>query len=485
MGKILRFHAFRWLTHVMFLVLFIYVFLGFFVYLPSIPKGKTVKFVAAETDRKAPMIKKATGGGGMRLYGNKHTNNSSDENNLDVVPVQRVSPSSKNSASSVGVRLLSGHLKEDRFNSAMILHQEFNKVVKESSEYKTFFQGKTRELNNSECSTRETTSPSSTHQIMSQIVELPDDEYLQNCSTIFTPRPLPTYSYSPKYLIQVRELCPTDGPYVLVVVPSVHDHTKEREFIRNTWGSPAYGVRMWPGAESMDKSVKLVFFLGVGRSWNRSAVWTESRLYGDIVMADLVDSYRNLSLKMGAVLHWSATFCPGARHLLKVDEDTVVNLPALVKLLEMLRHKAPFVLGHQHYSKKPLVVRTGMWAVGRVAYPLPYFPRYMYGHCYVISGDVVRDLLHAHRHIPLIPVEDAFLTGILAKTVGALRLHSNRFVSQLPNKSFYNRCDVFLGKDISQTGLKNTMETIWELFRSGKCFTQTRNSTGRLSTVVT
>lgn len=476
MGKIAGLPTLPCLRYVMFLVVLINVFFVFFFYISSLQKREL--FGATVVARAAPKTNAMMGNGGMPWYRNNTVDKPSIENELDVVPAKRVSPS-ENSSSSSGVR----YSEQDPVFTARKLHQEYNKTVKNSSGYNTVSQRKTQKLENSKGSTQGTTTLPSTDGVTSQIFEFHDDDYFQNYSSVFSPRPVPVNSYIPQYLLQVREPCPPDGPYVLVVVPSVHDHAKEREFIRNTWGRPAaYGHKTWPG-EPLKKSVKLVFFLGVRDDWNRStaaaaaeAVETESRLYGDIVVADLVDSYRNLSVKMGAVLHWTATHCPDAGHLLKVDEDTVVNLPALVTLLEALPRggiqPAAFVLGHRHYYDKPTVVRSGRWAVGRDAYPLHHFPRYLYGHCYVISGEAVADFLHAYRHTPLIPVEDAYLTGVLARSVGVHRLHSDRFVPLLPRQDLYNRCDVLEGKHISQTGVKPmvVMETVWELFRSGACF---------------
>jgi hypothetical protein len=63
----------------------------------------------------------------------------------------------------------------------------------------------------------------------------------------------------------------------------------------------------------------------------------------------------------------------------------------------------------------PISVRTGKWAVDFTSYPLPFFPRYVFGHSYVISSDVIADIVNASRFLPFVPVEDAFVTGSLAK----------------------------------------------------------------------
>ena len=63
----------------------------------------------------------------------------------------------------------------------------------------------------------------------------------------------------------------------------------------------------------------------------------ESSKYHDVVAADFVDSYRNLTLKMMVGLKWVSRFCPHSRFVLKCDLDTFVNLPLLTRILPSIR----------------------------------------------------------------------------------------------------------------------------------------------------
>ena len=55
---------------------------------------------------------------------------------------------------------------------------------------------------------------------------------------------------------------------------------------------------------------------------------SEASLHGDILQADFLDSYHNLTLKSVAMLRWFSTVCPSSRgsaapprYLLKTDDD--------------------------------------------------------------------------------------------------------------------------------------------------------------------
>nr|KAG5712162.1 hypothetical protein BaRGS_014512 [Batillaria attramentaria] len=252
-------------------------------------------------------------------------------------------------------------------------------------------------------------------QVILGLADFPDEEYLVQNESLFVPRETVVNSYTPEYIIQAQELCEADGPFLLVAVPSIRNHTIRRKAIRKTWAGPGYGSP-WP-RKTLRHSVKVVFFFGTGVEGDKDVkLEAEAKLYGDIVQADFVDTYRNLTLKMAAVLHWTANHCPGARHVIKVDEDTIVNLPLLVDVLELVSaHQGRYVMGYKHLSKQPIVIREGRWKVDEDAYPLSVFPNYLYGHSYVISGDAVQELLSAYQRMPSVPTEDAFFTGILAK----------------------------------------------------------------------
>ena len=176
--------------------------------------------------------------------------------------------------------------------------------------------------------------------------------------------------------------------------------------------------------------------------------------------------------------------------IIKVDQDTFVNLPLLLDALSLFSlgrssggsgggsgngngsgngsgSGSGFVLGHKHTRPVPPVSRSGKWQVRREDYRLPKFPRYVYGHSYVISGDAVRVLRHAAQRMPLVPNEDAYVTGVLAKSANVSRVDCQRFAAvwQL------SRCSLVNGTDVSQTGFGSSAQLLrmWDMIKSGKC----------------
>ena len=284
-------------------------------------------------------------------------------------------------------------------------------------------------------------------------------------SAYFRPRPEVVNPLKTDYIIDPAGVCrgPEGAPYVLVMIPSLSYHTAVRQTIRHTWGSVVRAP--WPGTRNLPR-LKIVFVFGRTRMEEEGAVLAaESREHGDVLYVDFLDSYRNLTYKSLTSLHWASTRCAGARFFMKVDEDTFVNVPYLMDFLRYHeRDVRRAVMGYA--ISRPVSVRTGKWAVGFDAYPLPVFPRYVFGHSYVITSDLIRELVDASRTIPFIPVEDALVTGVLAHAVNATRLHNPMFA--LARRS--HTCAVVRNVKLTLTMISPAShEQLWDAVVKGEC----------------
>ena len=77
--------------------------------------------------------------------------------------------------------------------------------------------------------------------------------------------------------------------------------------------------------------------------------------------------------------------------------------------------EAGAIYGHAYLHSA--VAREGRWGVARALYPLPLYPAYVSGTGYVLDVHGARRVLRAARHVPLVPIEDAFFTGILPQVI--------------------------------------------------------------------
>jgi len=90
-----------------------------------------------------------------------------------------------------------------------------------------------------------------------------------------------------------------------------------------------------------------------------------------------MDDYKNLTYKNVMGLQWAVEFCPQAQMLIKIDDDTAINLPGLLQIAPpMLIDGA--LLGRVMNGTKPLR-QNSKWRVSRKEWPKRRYPPYILG----------------------------------------------------------------------------------------------------------
>lgn len=229
------------------------------------------------------------------------------------------------------------------------------------------------------------------------------------------------------FVLNKPEACSRSPPFlVVVIVCSAVENLALREAIRQTWGS------LPPSSEP---EIKILFLLGRRRGSNSTttttvdddaAVEAEDARYGDVIQADFVDSYANLTLKSMTMLRWMTAYCASAKFLLKSDDDTFVNTPLLLNDLRKTVHSR-FIMGNIIALAKPVRRPDAKWYTSLSAFNRTVYPTYVSGAAYVVSGDVIADLYSAGSTLPLFWIEDVYVTGLLARTVRLQHIFNGKF----------------------------------------------------------
>lgn len=293
---------------------------------------------------------------------------------------------------------------------------------------------------------------------IAQVVRLRRED---NERRYYTPRKTRVNPIDTDFLINGAQICSTDAKYmtILMIVPSIPSHRFVREAIRSTYGS--YAKRQFQiERKAIDVTIRLLFLVGRdGYSESDRIVRNESRKYGDIVYADFKESYRNLTRKMLIALKWVSVYCSDVDFVMKVDEDVFVNVPQLAAEL----HNRPYGIKGSVYGNinlNSIVHRKGKWAVSRDEFPLTHYPSYASGNSYVISGNMIPRMFMISEYMPYMPIEDAFITGCLARIVDAK-------VLSVPGFTFWDDmvpipCLFVKEKRISATKVTTTiMSKLW------------------------
>lgn len=145
--------------------------------------------------------------------------------------------------------------------------------------------------------------------------------------------------------------CNGSSPFVLALVHSAPRNTYSRDVIRRTWG----------------RSVRVLFLIGE----TDVPLEAEERRHNDLIRGSFVDSYRNLTYKHTMGLKWISSKCPGARYILKTDDDVFVNADELNRwLLGVSPHGAKNLIAC-NVERTALVKRSfrSKWRVTLEEYP--------------------------------------------------------------------------------------------------------------------
>lgn len=265
--------------------------------------------------------------------------------------------------------------------------------------------------------------------------------YSQVNLTDATVNPIPSL-VTWRYDLSHRVICNGTEPFMLNMVPSAITNFKQRTYIRNTWADKA----LYPYTR-----MRTVFVLG--KTLNATLqvlVEKEMQTYDDIIQSNFIDSYRNLTYKTMSWLSWVRDWCPEVPFVVKTDDDVLVNPFHLKKYLanELEKNAAPSdIYGRVRAKNKPM--RKGKWNVTKEEYKLDYYPPFVLGPAYVVSGNAVDRLLQYAAHTPFLWLEDVYMTGLVAAAAGVNRVQAERtlYTKKLSRQLYSSQVAFLLGAD--------------------------------------
>ena len=150
----------------------------------------------------------------------------------------------------------------------------------------------------------------------------------------------------------------------------------------------------------------------------------EKSKHGDIIQGDFLDSYNNLTLKSLALLDrinracevdGQEDECPD--FVLKSDDDMYVNLASLLGVVAAYQPEDKVLLGDLICGAKPCLSSKSKYYVPHNKFANTTYPPYL-GTAYLMSRDTLMELHRAAQHTRTFPMEDVFVTGILAGISG-------------------------------------------------------------------
>ena len=204
---------------------------------------------------------------------------------------------------------------------------------------------------------------------------------------------------------------------LLVLVMSKSENSLWRNIIRKSWGS-------------YKNQIVLMFILGQAPTMQKQLeIKLENSEFQDIIQTDYFDTWENLKLKSFALIKWAHDHCNNTNFVMKIDEDTFASLDTIVEYLDATEHRSNTIFGYKWHLKP--VIRDPTW----IKYYLSYdeydvyeYMDHMDGSAYVLTYDILDDILYLGLTYPITRVGDSVLiTGFLAEALGVHLEHNEGF----------------------------------------------------------
>jgi hypothetical protein len=222
-----------------------------------------------------------------------------------------------------------------------------------------------------------------------------------------------------KFIIN-NDICNVTPIALVTIVHTALGNKEARDIIRTTWGS----------ASVPEATFKLVFLLGATAEQElQSSIAKENDQHQDMVQGDFLDTYRNLSYKniMGNL--WVSQFCEQANFVVKTDDDQYVDLYEVLVLtrryynsLEYIKDRfllCPVLRGN------PILRDPGIkWFVsdGEIPTEVEFYPNHCTGWLHIASPGTSRALAEAATRVSFFWIDDAWVTGYIARHLNITHL---------------------------------------------------------------
>lgn len=234
-----------------------------------------------------------------------------------------------------------------------------------------------------------------------------------------------------RYVLLNEEPCQENS--VIFIITSYFGNTDVRKSIRE-----AFNVE-----KDTQLNIRTVFLLGVApndKYTTQNAVEQENLKFKDIIQGGFVEAYRNLTYKHIMGLKWASTYCSEAKYVIKMDDDTVVNLQRLEDILNSLKlvNTPKFIAGYKLTKMKPIRDSSNKWFVTLDEYPGNSYPTFLSGWFYITTPTIAKEIATLANYKRYFWIDDLFVTGILAHDLKVLLVDLSRYF--VANSEFMQCC---------------------------------------------
>lgn len=224
-----------------------------------------------------------------------------------------------------------------------------------------------------------------------------------------------TYNYLHEPILKCRRIRDLSTKLIILVKTSTIN-VNRREIIRRTWNR-----------KFDDFTSKIIFELGLPNDKDLQAqIDRESTRYGDILQGNFVDTYHNLTMKSIMGFKWATKNCNKTDFILVADDDNVISVLNLLKLLRTLDKHDMIYMGHLYKESIPIRDFDDKYFISFEEYGNETYPPYISGTAILFSFQTFSEITEMIPFFKSFWIEDAYI-GVLAKAANILPTHNPHF----------------------------------------------------------
>ncbi|CAK1553710.1 unnamed protein product [Leptosia nina] len=238
--------------------------------------------------------------------------------------------------------------------------------------------------------------------------------YILNLNHFKNNRNLSSYLQETKLLLEPRiPPCRDKEIPILVTVATIFSHAEQRDAIRKTWAT------------------RLPTLFVVGLNGPHELKHLTDKDHDDLIVYEFQEHYQNLTLKTALMLKWTSERCSSVHFLLKTDDDILLNPWQLEKIIE--KRPNADLIGYVNKNAGLYRQEHSKWYLPRWLYKNDTVPEYLSGNAYLINGKHLSRILEAAYEVPLINIEDIYITYLVAKRkLGLTLTHEDKLYGFRP-----------------------------------------------------
>ena len=199
---------------------------------------------------------------------------------------------------------------------------------------------------------------------------------------------------------------------IVVFVVSRINNSEARKIIRQTYANTSH----YREYESLQ--IIVIFALGLTLDTkidrlNNSQLENELRANADILLLNMHDTYKNLTLKGLLTMSWIYHNIPQAQYIYKMDDDVMINMFQWINVTKMLEKKS--------LPNGAIICRTTkLHKIYLETYSLNVTVNnkqlsqcYCSGPGYLMTRKALQNIVIGYNHQTLIKTEDVYFTGLV------------------------------------------------------------------------